>query len=1253
MPIYVDVISKLDEKAAEQAARRIEQRFAEAGRKASAALNNGFTQELNRVNSAAEQVGRNLDRAFSSHGSRAGQGFASSFSTELSRGLPGVSGVAAALSGYEGVAAKAGAAAGRALSTAFKAAATAGIAAIGATLFKGFERYKSLDATAHRLGAIGKSGEQVRSIMADINSVVEGTPIALDAAAKSASQFLIGGVKEGKPLKAVLQSIADAAGASSARFEDMALIFGQVFNKGKLQAEEMMQLNERGLNIQAALQKSLGVTGAELQKLSAEGKISFGDMVKAVEESFGGMSQRMGDTIDGALSQLTTAVSRLGANVLSAIFGDPMSTTEGPAAFAENVNKITERLNKMNEWVVAHKDEIKKFFDDAINTARELVEAINKVAEAIGGWDDAFKIAAEGFIGIKAIGLAASLDMVTSFEESGTKAGSGFARNAAAAIRAFGWVALAISVAESITNAFTGWVDEHLGTKWGDRGIPGSGKWFWNLIKDPSGTWRETMHNPFESDVPANEPTATPRGPASSVLVPGALQDRLPADQKPVPAPPVAPGAAPGAGPTQALLDQIFGGPGAAPTLEPPDQGDQNIEVDPTWFPGAPGADGGSGGKGSKPKLPDAPVLPYDPTLPPQFAMLPQTSSVLSAQESFLDARHKLAEAEARLHQLEQTNVATEADIQEARNKVLQAQQDLRQAEVRLHETAASETKKLTKTLDDVRVDLSDIGAELEKDFGISKGLAGIAENITKFIANLAAAPLLGQLAAIRDASPSKGGHGLIGALAASGAFGPEFTGIDYSKYAAPEAVSAMGPAPLAVSPGGTYGLPAGTSISYGESEKFPPWVRAIEQIFGVKASTYAGHQESHRNEPGYAPNPNRENRGIDWSGPVENMQRLADYLSMIAPVMEQVIWKNPKTGQSVEIAGGRHQPGYFAGDLGGHTDHVHTRQSQPIPLPGNAPVLFEGATVTFNQPEWSADWNAIAQAESGGDWHINTGNGYYGGLQFKQSSWEAAGGLQYAPRADLATPYQQALVAENLLRMQGPGAWPATFVPGSSGPAPTGVPAGGGALPALGSMPGMGGGMLPGAGMPQAAPFSGSGVQIGGVEPAGGIGQGGVGIAEGGLLNAAMQQGISAGALALDAMAPGAGQVAGQVANTGIKLANRAIQYAGQAAGIGVQGLMETFLPTGGSELANRNWLTRIVGGIAGAAPAIPNVAGKNPQGGEKPPGPQDPNAHGQQAGQQPGPINVEYHNHQATEDAAGRDLTFNLQQMYAAPGM
>jgi nucleoid-associated protein YgaU len=72
-----------------------------------------------------------------------------------------------------------------------------------------------------------------------------------------------------------------------------------------------------------------------------------------------------------------------------------------------------------------------------------------------------------------------------------------------------------------------------------------------------------------------------------------------------------------------------------------------------------------------------------------------------------------------------------------------------------------------------------------------------------------------------------------------------------------------------------------------------------------------------------------------------------------------------------------------------------------------------------------ASEWDAVAQCESGGNWSINTGNGYYGGLQFSASTWAAYGGTQYAATADQASKDQQIEIAEKVLAGQGKGAWP------------------------------------------------------------------------------------------------------------------------------------------------------------------------------------------------------------------------------------
>ena len=95
-------------------------------------------------------------------------------------------------------------------------------------------------------------------------------------------------------------------------------------------------------------------------------------------------------------------------------------------------------------------------------------------------------------------------------------------------------------------------------------------------------------------------------------------------------------------------------------------------------------------------------------------------------------------------------------------------------------------------------------------------------------------------------------------------------------------------------------------------------------------------------------------------------------------------------------------------------------KEAKPAPAPAPAPAASPGGAAPSG-----GTWAALAQCESGGDWHINTGNGYSGGLQFSVSSWLGAGGGQYAPIAAGATPDQQIAVAENLRANGGWGHWP------------------------------------------------------------------------------------------------------------------------------------------------------------------------------------------------------------------------------------
>ena len=104
-----------------------------------------------------------------------------------------------------------------------------------------------------------------------------------------------------------------------------------------------------------------------------------------------------------------------------------------------------------------------------------------------------------------------------------------------------------------------------------------------------------------------------------------------------------------------------------------------------------------------------------------------------------------------------------------------------------------------------------------------------------------------------------------------------------------------------------------------------------------------------------------------------------------------------------------------------------------PHPAVNVAKIAFTGAVIGGGSlalaghagAATDGEWDQVASCESGGNWAINTGNGYQGGLQFSPSTWPSHGGGEYAPAAHMATKDEQIAVAERVLATQGRGAWP------------------------------------------------------------------------------------------------------------------------------------------------------------------------------------------------------------------------------------
>jgi resuscitation-promoting factor RpfB len=107
-------------------------------------------------------------------------------------------------------------------------------------------------------------------------------------------------------------------------------------------------------------------------------------------------------------------------------------------------------------------------------------------------------------------------------------------------------------------------------------------------------------------------------------------------------------------------------------------------------------------------------------------------------------------------------------------------------------------------------------------------------------------------------------------------------------------------------------------------------------------------------------------------------------------------------------------------------TDGVQTGKQQLSTKVTKQPVAEHVTVGTKQRPAGALNWDALAACEAGGNWAINTGNGYYGGLQFNQGTWLANGGGQYAPLPSQATREQQIAIGSRLYEARGTSPWPA-----------------------------------------------------------------------------------------------------------------------------------------------------------------------------------------------------------------------------------
>ncbi|MDO3245839.1 phage tail tape measure protein [Mycobacteroides abscessus subsp. abscessus] len=474
---------------------------------------------------------------------------------------------------------------------------------------------------------------------------------------------------------------------------------------------------------------------------------------------------------------------------------------------------------------------------------------------------------------------------------------------------------------------------------------------------------------------------------------------------------------------------------------------------------------------------------------------------VFDAESGVERAKNNLEQDRIRRLELEAKGNASQRELLSIKNQIQEDERAYMSAQMKLADAQQGTWKKQKDATDNLLSGLGQLGAALDNDLGASKGLAGMADNLVRFAASVAAAPMMGQLSVVAQANGgiARTGSGLAGFIG-------QQMGLGQSPAQQGYAAGYLG---------GSFG---GGGMYAGDAAL----------LANVPAGQYT-----------------QERRG-------DLTQGLADCSSAVEDLVN-IMDGRPTAGASMYTGNAAEwltQRGFLPG-MGGDGDfRVGFNPSHmQATLPGGTNFNW-GSNSAAAQRGMDGGQGAYDPAFTSHYYRPATGGGPTLGVSPTPISLPPSG---YAPLGDAALAN-----------------------PGLTNPAPVGpgVP---GALPGIGGAGG-GGGYGPGGTGPMQGRSYGQGAAGGG----GGF-QG---------LGGAPMAALSTAAQGLDLLAPGAGQGA-QIA---MQLTNRAIGYAGQLAGIGVSGLMETFA-LNGSSLGDpsKSWIGKIAGGVAGARPALPNTAGQS----------------------------------------------------------
>lgn len=252
----------------------------------------------------------------------------------------------------------------------------------------GKRRAMNLENANFQLQGLLKNEEAVAAVMKNVSDAVDGTAYSLDAAAKVASQLAASGMKAGDEMFSALRGVAGVAAMTNSSYEDIGRIFTQVAGQGRIMGDQLLQLSGRGMNAAATLASYLTKIGdgtkyteAQIRDMVSKGKISFDTFAAAMDDAFGEHAKAANSTFEGALSNIKSALGRIGADFIK-----PLIAQNGP--FVNLFNAIRKKVNQIHEITKPIAEWTTKTIGNMVNKLAGFLEKLdikNPFAKVNGG----------------------------------------------------------------------------------------------------------------------------------------------------------------------------------------------------------------------------------------------------------------------------------------------------------------------------------------------------------------------------------------------------------------------------------------------------------------------------------------------------------------------------------------------------------------------------------------------------------------------------------------------------------------------------------------------------------------------------------------------------------------------------------------------------------------------------------------------------------------------------------------------------